>query len=887
MINLPNTLSKGEVLSFALNKSLVIAAVSDSYWSDSANISKCIVVYKSTSGHQRKRLEFDFSQESPTVVAEWSVKARNGFEIEEIVLIDFDSGSYTIPRASLPSGKGISFAGEGGGGGGSVVTQVVHNYVPNGAINDMVTDGTNVYIGGAFTSLRFMAPNAATISATTAENQLKDQVSGKFPSFNGQINCFAYDGPDVLYVGGTFSAMDSQTRYGFAKLIKSGNNWVSDQDWNVATNNGPAASGNQVITILVLSDRIIFGGSFSSWKGPTGTNVTANGLVSISKTTKEVLHFGGIGSGTFVYDIKQDGEYIWLAGNFAPQKVHSTSWAFQTLSNRPNFNTGIFMYNVAVVEDGVFYCGAITSPAFQIVKLNKTDGGLVPGFTSPWTGRSTGEQALSLLFKDGALYVGGTWNRAETGKNIVKLDPATGAVISAFAPGNACFRGSLVGAVWKILDSGSSVIALGQFDGKETSGSAATNGNVVKLNATTGAADTSFDTLSALQGSTDLLRCAVPMGSNLLIGGNFTGWGGYARQGVAKLTKDADGNWKVVDAFNTSSGGTGVNTLALSGNDLYIGGTFTTWAGSARNRVAKLNATTGALDPSFGVGVFTSGLTTGQFNGVLNTVNKVLVDGSDLVIGGAFTTYSKKSSATSTTSPATPYWIRVATTTNTETVPMAAVNGAINDVVIDGSDAIFAGNFSSWAGVSRRTVVKANKVTGNLTSGWTSPTYSYDGAGFIVKIVGQSLFVGSFTTGVGGVSNASGIYVLNKDTGAVLKTYNLNTTFGYYSQAAETGNILEYGDYVYILTGRTSGGATFVSGNVRRIQKFTLAYDSTWGFSFNDNTSTKKGRVLAAAIVGDDVIVSAGSLDNDLRLTPTNKRLYSLSVLNASQKNNI
>ena len=110
MINLPTILVKGAKLTFTLNKLLVLAAVaSDSYWSNTNNIFKCIVVYKSTLGRQRKRLEFDFLQTTPTVLAEWSTKARNEFAIEEIVLIDFDGGSYIIPRAALPSGKGISF----------------------------------------------------------------------------------------------------------------------------------------------------------------------------------------------------------------------------------------------------------------------------------------------------------------------------------------------------------------------------------------------------------------------------------------------------------------------------------------------------------------------------------------------------------------------------------------------------------------------------------------------------------------------------------------------------------------------------------------------------------------------------------------------------------
>jgi hypothetical protein len=877
MLTLPSNVAKASPLTFSLNKSAVLAAASDAYWQDAANVKSVIVVYRSTAGNQRKRLEFDFTQASPTATATWTGTARADHDIEQIVLVDFDNDTYSIPSANLPSGKGVGFGG--GGVTPPIVTPVVHNYAPNGAVNDMVTDGTNVWIGGAFTSIRYMAPNVATISPTTAENQLKDLVTGKFPAFNGQINCFAFDGDSVLYVGGAFSAMDSQTRYGFVKLIKTGNDWVSDTDWNVGLNNGPNNAGNSVLSILVLSDRIIIGGSFASWKGPTGTNVTANGLVSISKTTKAVLNFGGIGIGTFLYDIKQDGDYIWLAGNFTPQKVHITSWNFQTLSARPTFNTGLFMYSVAVAEDGVFYSGIITSPGVLIVKLNKSDGGLVSGFTSPWTSRLSTEQANTLLLKDGALYVGGTWNYANTGKNIVKLNPTTGAVISDFAPGSACFRGTSTGVVWKILDSGSSVIALGQFDGKELSTSPATNGNAVKLNATTGSADTSFDTLSALQGSTEVLRCGVMSGSNLLIGGSFTGWGGYARQGVAKLTKDADGNWKVVEAFNTASGGATVNTLALSGNDLYIGGTFTTWAGSSRLRVAKLNATTGALDPFFGVGVFTSGLTTGQFNGVTNTVNKVLVDGTDLVVAGTFTTYSRKSSTGAAVNTSTPYWIRVNTTTNTELVPTSqGSNNGINTMAIDGDHIIFGGPFTWWAGnTADKYIVRADKLTGAKVSSLVSTTIGNTPIIYLLEIIDGKLFVGSRSSNVGGTGTA-GTFVLNKENLSVIKSYLPAEFGGNVPHAPTDGGIIPSGDYVYFLLGRSDGA---IGSAIKRCSRSTLDLDSNWGGSVSSGVT-----ITSAAIVGNNLIISANGSGFSM-LQPDGKRIYSLNLSDASQNSNI
>jgi hypothetical protein len=880
MINLPNSIAKGEVLSFALNKTLVTAAVSDPYWSDSANISKCIVVYRSTSGRQRKRLEFDFTQESPTVAAEWSAKARNSFEIEEIVLMDFDGGSYVIPRSLLPSGKGISFGGEGGGGGGSIVTQVVHNYAPNGAVNDMVTDGSNVWIGGAFTSIRYMAPNVATISPTTAENQLKDIVTGKFPVFNGQINAFAFDGDDALFVGGAFTTMDSRPRNYFARLIRNGNDWESDADWNTGVTNAPGGTGVSVTVIVVLDDKILVGGSFATWnKGGSLFNAVA--FAAISKSTKNLLYSGWNGTGSIhCNDIKVDGDHNWTCfSNGVIRKRLNSTGAFETL-NLPTFGpTGYNCRSLAVTSDAVFVAGYFTTPKYYVAKLNKSDGSLISDFTPPWTTRLSSDQAYTVLIKDGAIFVGGTWNYQAIGKNITKLDIATGAVISDFNAGSACFRGTATGVVWKIIDSGSSIFALGQFDGKELSTSPATNGNAVKLNATTGAADTNFDTLSALQGSTELLRCGVMLGSNLLIGGLFSGWGGYARQGVAKLTKDADGNWKVVDAFNTASGGTTVNTLALSGDDLYIGGTFTTWAGSARNRVAKLNATTGALDPSFGVGVFTSGVTTGQFNGVTHTVRAIAIDGSDLVIGGAFTTYSKKSSATSNTTPSTPYWIRVNTTTNTELVPTSqGSNNGINTMAIDGDHIIFGGPFTWWAGnTDDKYIVRADKFTGAKVSSLVSATIGNTPIIYLLEIIDGKLFVGSRSSNVDGTGTA-GTFVLNKENLSVIKSYLPAEFGGNVPHAPTDGGIIPSGDYVYFLLGRSDGA---IGSAIKRCSRSTLDIDTNWGGSVSSGVT-----ITSAAIVGNNVIISANGSGFSM-LQPDGKRIYSLNLSDASQNSNI
>jgi hypothetical protein len=86
--------------------------------------------------------------------------------------------------------------------------------------------------------------------------------------------------------------------------------------------------------------------------------------------------------------------------------------------------------------------------------------------------------------------------------------------------------------------------------------------------------------------------------------------------------------WNGYNWYNLGSGvnpnGT-VNAIAVSGNNVYIGGTFTNASGVTANRVAMWDG-----------GTWNS-LGTGSANGVNGTVLAIAVNGSDVYVGGTFT----------------------------------------------------------------------------------------------------------------------------------------------------------------------------------------------------------------------------------------------------------
>ena len=88
------TLVKSELL-------LVSQVSSDSYYSDSSNWKQVAIHYKSTVGNQREIMFFDATQSTPTAKFSVSLKSRNSFAVQKIVIKDFDNGSLEIPRAAL------------------------------------------------------------------------------------------------------------------------------------------------------------------------------------------------------------------------------------------------------------------------------------------------------------------------------------------------------------------------------------------------------------------------------------------------------------------------------------------------------------------------------------------------------------------------------------------------------------------------------------------------------------------------------------------------------------------------------------------------------------------------------------------------------------------
>ena len=186
----------------------------------------------------------------------------------------------------------------------------------------------------------------------------------------------------------------------------------------------------------------------------------------------------------------------------------------------------------------------------------------------------------------------------------------------------------LDGQINSIVQIGTKVYAAGQFTQVQAAsgGTIYSRTNIFAFEATTGAIDTTFaptfdDIVKAL---------AVSPDGNLFVGGYFNSVNGDTT--VKKLVKLNPTTGQRITAFSANANGQ-VWDIAVSGTRLFVGGRFTAIKNVARDRLAALNTTTGAVDANVSFSI-TDPHTSDSTPWVYSL--DVSPDGSKLVIIGNF-----------------------------------------------------------------------------------------------------------------------------------------------------------------------------------------------------------------------------------------------------------
>ena len=147
------TPTKGQKAQFQLDKAALAALPSvaaNTYFSDVANWKQVDLIYKSDIGSQKKIVKFDAAQAAPIGYFFASDVARDTFEIQYIMINDFDGGEFRVNRGELqvsefdvymiaPPLSGFTWGQIGGGIFNNTSTRV-----------ELVSGGSGGYNSGAY-----------------------------------------------------------------------------------------------------------------------------------------------------------------------------------------------------------------------------------------------------------------------------------------------------------------------------------------------------------------------------------------------------------------------------------------------------------------------------------------------------------------------------------------------------------------------------------------------------------------------------------------------------------------------------------------------------------------------------------------------------------------
>jgi hypothetical protein len=219
----------------------------------------------------------------------------------------------------------------------------------------------------------------------------------------------------------------------------------------------------------------------------------------------------------------------------------------------------------------------------------------------------------------------------------------------------------------------------------------------------------------------------IPNGNELYVGGNFTTVNGNSWSRLAKFN--------TISKLWSNPFGTGANSWVFCyvciKDILYIGGDFTTIGGNSYNRLAAFNTITNTFFNPFGTGA------SGQIRSMLN-VNKLIY------ISGLFTTINGNN------------WNNIAvfdTILNTYSNPFGTgINGVVFTLGIVNDRLLCGGSFTSANGVSC-----SNIIAFNLTTNTFSNIF---GTGITADFIGSIATYGLniYITG-GNMSSANGISI--------------------------------------------------------------------------------------------------------------------------------
>lgn len=270
-------------------------------------------------------------------------------------------------------------------------------------------------------------------------------------------------------------------------------------------------------------------------------------------------------------------------------------------------------------------------------------------------------------------------------------------------------------------------------------------------------------------------------GDDVYLAGTFGSINGSSRQGLAKvsLSSGALSPWNPNAGSNSSYR---FDSFAIVNGWVYVGGTFTQVGSASRALVAKINASTGAVDPAFVVAVTATG----------SSDVAVRTDGTSLFVGGFFSAVNgvargNVAKLSLVDGAVDPLW-------------SPSFNSTVLRLEVEGGLVYAAGCFTEVSGIARVAVARVSTTgSGAVDADW-NPAPQNGACLYGLNIGANHVYLGGFLSQLGNVQVQRIGRVAKLGTGAPDPSWRPATdgffTFG--AVPGADGSVLVLGDFISV-----------------------------------------------------------------------------------------
>ena len=472
---------------------------------------------------------------------------------------------------------------------------------------------------------------ATNIKRLNADGSIDSTYNG---SVTGSINDVQMQADGKMLIGGSFSNYRLTPRNNIARLNING---TLDTAFDPGTGTDDTVDNIK----LLSNGKIIISGNFTSFNGVAKSRLAAINTDGSLDSTFDVgtnanfILGAGENANRIIAKIaeKPDGKII-IVGKFISingisrgrlAQLNADGTFDATFFNPSGFGSGSnsSIVSAALQTDGkIVVAGSFTRynniPKIATFRIN-ADGILDEPFNPSTVGADGAVEYCVAVQPDGKILVAGRHldNNLVLSARLIRVNADNGSLDQTFVPGSSS---NTNGDVFTIaLQTDGKILIGGVF----STYNGVTRNGIARLNAD-GTIDSTFNPVLGANNAVNTI--VLQPDGKILIGGNFTTYNGISRNRIARLNSDGtlDTNFVIGTGANNE-----VNVIALKADGkILIGGFFTSYNGIVKRFFARLNFD-GSLDGTFGSGI-------GPNSGV--RIIKIKSD-EKIIIGGDFTSY--------------------------------------------------------------------------------------------------------------------------------------------------------------------------------------------------------------------------------------------------------